>query len=347
MLRIFEKADKVIAWLQTSATWGPGCMFEPNEWSEVMHNETCASGWSFLQESLSSVASNEIWQRTWCRQEIFAAKTLLLMGPRFVDQTTDVKSFADFLHRICRFNDRHIPSAVGPKVRVSRTFEVMLQNYRHAGTGDYDYQASDSKIRYTYHWLSHLRTGSSFQVSDDRDRAYAIVGMVNSPTTRFYVESRPDIDVAKLPISYAKSVSEVYQDLIKYLINTDRNLDCLTVFEDRTMRDLPDDLPSWVTDWRLDQPRSLLLLLPDREQDREGYGVPPVQDLYETDRLHLEAHFFCKIHELNNYGIAACPDRPYFYIFMVQIIARSEDFPTWNHWPQEMTWTTFKISMEA
>ncbi|ETN38988.1 uncharacterized protein HMPREF1541_07030 [Cyphellophora europaea CBS 101466] len=164
----------------------------------------------------------------------------------------------------------------------------MASHYQHGGTDRYTYEPPTSKTRYTRHWMQHLRDGTAFKVTDERDRVYGIFGMISSATNRMDVEYRADIKPQDFPIDYSKSVSEVYQDVIKFLINTDRNLDCLVVVEDRRTRFMSKDLPSWVTDWRQHQPRSLPNLPPDRDNELRQYGQPPRQDLAAVGRLMLE-----------------------------------------------------------
>lgn len=84
------------------------------------------------------------------------------------------------------------------------------------------------------------------------------------------MEDRPDIKPQNFPISYEKTVSEVYQDVIKFLIETDRNLDCLSIFEEKQKR--AKDLPSWVTDWRRNAPRSMIAAAAD-DTARSYYGA--------------------------------------------------------------------------
>ena len=104
---------------------------------------------------------------------------------------------------------------------------------------------------------------------------YGILGILQSVTSRLYVEDRPDIRTQIFPIDYNKTVSEVYQDVVRFLIDTDRNLDCLTVFGER--RSPSTDLPSWATDWRKDVERSFLGVDADSSESRNKYGESVTQ----------------------------------------------------------------------
>jgi hypothetical protein len=308
MLRIFEKADKVIAWLRSPAPISSLHFMPYQGCFTTAHEARCKSGCELLRADLMSLALDELWSRTWVRQEVFAAKKLILLGTRNTATGLDLTTFVSTLRQVAHCRSEHLPSgrySIAPPAIydevIPPNFHSMVADYQHAGTDDYSYEPPATKRRYTFHWLRHLRSGTSFRVTDERDRVYGIFGMVSSPSTRPYVEQRPDINPANLPINYAKTVSNVYQDLTKYLINTDRNLDCLLVFEDRRVRAVPDDLPSWVTDWRLDQPRSLLFIAPERAQDEHDLGVPLTQDLKDVGRLTLEGRILCEIQCLSSY----------------------------------------------
>ena len=151
----------------------------------------------------------------------------------------------------------------------------MCRHFQHNGTDRHEYRPPAGRRRYSIHWLRTLQDGASFHVTDPRDRVYGTLGIISSTTTRLHVEDRPDIKTQNFPINYDKTVDEVYQDVVWFLIATDRNLDCLTVFEDR--RDLLSDLPSWATDWRRDVTRSFNGVDADSSGDRTKFGLACTQ----------------------------------------------------------------------
>lgn len=247
-----------------------------------------------MRRDLLHLASDDLWTRTWCRQEIFAADTSVLCGPNSKMGEIYLQSFISALHKWINSERPGLrsggetekdasASAKGLNYRASSdipaTFATMTTYFQHAGTDRYSYNPPADRTRYTIHWLRHLRDGAAFNVSDERDRVYGVFGMISSPTTRSYVENKPEIKPEDFPISYEKTVSEVYQDVVKFLINTDGNLDCLTVFENRLTRSKLSDLPSWVTDWGYNQPRALLNKAPDQTADSQRYGRPLRQSL--------------------------------------------------------------------
>jgi hypothetical protein len=164
---------------------------------------------------------------------------------------------------------------------------VLKNSYQHAGTDRHDYRPPTERLRYGAHWLRVFNEGADFEVTDPRDKVYGVLGIITSPTARLYVESRPNIQSAEFPISYTKSVSEVYQDVVKHLINLNRNLDAIQIFEDR--RNRAKDLPSWATDWRQSTRRSIMQCARDDMSERKRIGEAPTQNLNDIGSLRLRS----------------------------------------------------------
>lgn len=318
MLRIFEKADKVIAWIENFKLVKnlPLLKFVFDCCHDRGHAHECLEAWQSVRRDLLCLASDDLWTRTWCRQEIFAARLVLLRGPEFgIPRNLDLDEFAMVLRQwiYSQRPDLSLPGqtqfypgelAKGLVYRASSevpaAFITMANSSQHAGTDRYSYKAPSEKIRYSIHWLRHLRGGARLKVSDERDRVYGLFGMISSPSTRWYVEDKPEIQPKNFPISYDKTISEVYQDVVKFLINTDKNLDCLTVFENRRTRSKSNDLPSWVTDWRCDQPRTLLNCPPDQITDVVMYGTPIQQSFDDIAQLRLHGSILFPVKELSS-----------------------------------------------
>ena len=83
---------------------------------------------------------------------------------------------------------------------------------------------------------SVIETSRGFQSSDSRDKVYAILGLCQGV---YRGEIMPD---------YAKTVTDVYIEVTELLLRTCKNLNALSMVEDRLYRNR-DDLPSWVPDY--------------------------------------------------------------------------------------------------
>ena len=295
MLRIFEKADSVIAWLgepiaQSGSFARDGLrvlsLNSPTISEMIEHDLSvskgtlCAAHFARVQCWILSVLDNEWWSRTWIRQEVFGAKKIVLrLGKWTYDFELIISRIADIL----RFWDREgwptTDLAIGTRCR------IMSQHFQHQGTDNHRFGPPVHRKTYTRHWLDTLHDGAVFGATDPRDRVYGILGIVSSPTARLYVDSPAANRFEPLPIDYGKSVSEVYEDVVKFLINSDRSLDCLTVFEDRRGRST--DLPSWVTDWRLKNSRCFFSASQYAERSKFASKVPATQDFADRGRLRL------------------------------------------------------------
>jgi hypothetical protein len=300
MLRVFEKAEMVVAWLDADVllTAAPPSPLVLASSTSYAHHPTCIEAVAIIKYSMEALAAQKLWRRTWVRQEIFGARSLSVMWPslrqpiRFDDLLESIKSWSRVRLNSTTCQIEISPAAPEDSTYMSMQLTIMEAHYRHAGTDDYQYQSPTNKLRHSAHWLRLLRDGACFGATDDRDRVYGIFGMATSSTTRLYVEQHPRIRPNDLPISYNKSVAEVFQDLTTYLIDSDGNLDALTVFEDRSHR--AKDLPSWVTDWRRNQERFMVASPPAR--DSSTSVLRHIQ--MKGSVLSLEGALLCEITDL-------------------------------------------------
>jgi Heterokaryon incompatibility protein (HET) len=322
MLQIFEKADLVIAWIGRADDWTKTLYRALNDESDDgsrhpkqsphasikyylkdgdrQHDPECLENVSKIVRVADDYLKRPWFRRTWVRQEVFGTSNLILycggqtIGLRdFLTATRQISAFEQWLLSnplqaglASRPDRRQVNETERQRLLVPASVSILANSYQHAGTDHHDYKPPGQRLRYSAHWLQVLNEGVNFEETDPRDKVYGVLGIITSPRTKFYVECRPDIQHAEFPISYTKSVSEVYQDVVKYLINFDRNLDALQIFESR--RNRAKDLPSWVTDWRQCNERSIVHCAPDDKPERERIGEAPIQDLNDYGKLRLE-----------------------------------------------------------
>ena len=294
MLRIFEKADHVIAWIgPQSNTTKDLFAFLSNDacWGALQsvddHDNDCHEVLEILGTALEQLLQRPWFRRTWVRQEVFAAKRMTIVcGPHAIE----FKTFVDRATRWAQITQSSdLPwsptkTSQAP-ILLPRTINVIQKEFQHAGVDCYDYKTIPSKRRFTAHWFDVLNAGTSFEVTDPRDRIYGTLGVLRSPTTRLYVERRDEHKKAEAgyDISYSKSISEIYQYVVKFLINTDRTLDVLQIFEDR--RSPADDLPSWTIDWR--KPTKRIGIAPSARFGPGFRGLLIEQDYKDLGTLQL------------------------------------------------------------
>ena len=103
-----------------------------------------------------------------------------------------------------------------------------------------------------------LRYSKLFEATDSRDYVYRVLGMTNTTllTDEGYLGQQPRKGV--LVVDYRTSVSQVFQDVVKYFLNRDRDLTEILVAPLSHRDDL--SLPSWTPDWRFYSPDALVCL---------------------------------------------------------------------------------------
>lgn len=126
---------------------------------------------------------------------------------------------------------------IGPFNQAALRFRKTLKSLPHF---DIENMPHWSKAKLTLPWLTTLQRGSEFEATDQRDKVYAYVSL-SAQAARL-------LPVPTFPLDYTKSVSEIHQDLVTYLIANDESLLVLHVLE--TQKDRRTDVPSWVPDWR-------------------------------------------------------------------------------------------------
>lgn len=91
--------------------------------------------------------------------------------------------------------------------------------------------------------FSLLLSSWYFQETDPRDKVYALLDMTNTPTRNQGQDKLPN----SIVVDYEKTVSEVYQDMTKYLINYHNLLHVLLNFT--IQKDYSLGFPSWTPGW--------------------------------------------------------------------------------------------------
>ena len=318
MLRFFEKAHRVIAWIgepkyTNIQTNGP-TEFSLNETRWLFsaltnerlvsamrnddfglmgpHHKECNDIAQDVYKLLISHCERPWFFRTWVRQEVFAANGVIL---RCGQESFDLDRFFQQLFALAGVWQKSQSLGFGPlrqvdqeevvKLMPPETCSILRDDLYHGGNnrrqGD---QISGtytvSRRRYTAHFMSTLQTVPEFDVTDPRDRVYAVLGMIRSTSHRPFIDDRNDVREAEFPIDYRKTEGQVFGDVIQYLINVDQNLDALTVFEDRTNR--ATDLPSYAVDWRDDLARSFITTPLAR--------VPEKEIFLHTERQNQKTH---------------------------------------------------------
>lgn len=138
---------------------------------------------------------------------------------------------------------------------------ILSEDYSRAANLGQDKPKSSPQAQYSIQLRSLLTSGGVFEATDDRDRIFALIGML-----RDWTHDREGRQLMVKPIlpDYTKDLNQVYQYLTKFCINSEKSLDCLTNF---SIQHTCPDLPSWVLDWR--QPGTGSYMEPDHRLNDE------------------------------------------------------------------------------
>jgi len=116
----------------------------------------------------------------------------------------------------------------------------------------------------------------------------------------------PHQGTPSFPVEYSKSVSEVYQDVVKYFINRDRNLDILSILLTHRNAVSDAELPSWVPDWHVPVSEIPLITQWDfisMKLAAGGFKVKALaQSFDEKGILQARGYIFDALHEIENYS---------------------------------------------
>ena len=287
MMLIFLKARKVIAWLGDAEP-------ETEDMIRAIGHQNALRG-KERDESLLSIAGTEIsksterllkrpwFSRTWVRQEVFAAQNLeLQIGCHTLP-------FEHFIHVTARF------------MVSSPQLQTLISSYREkceeAEKEDLlgGLRASDifnGSKTYTPRAFSVLHDNKCFEVSDERDRVYALIGIIDG-LADYNLARRPHTRRLqhRLPIDYRRNCSFAYQNVMKYLINTDGDLRCLEVLGDRYP---VKNLPSWAIDWAshalhcTEKAFTIPRYLVQASKHSSFRMRPAIQDFDEVNQLRLK-----------------------------------------------------------
>ncbi|EON64071.1 hypothetical protein W97_03301 [Coniosporium apollinis CBS 100218] len=254
MIAIFRKAQSVIAWLGLKEECGYAAIDYLQDSTDVdEHRDECMPELREIHKGLQELYKRPWLRRTWVRQEVFVARDLSVR----CGQTAVPWSTFLIVPRVLDSIEEQLRSA---KVDFSPADLRALSNVEHLRQGKLEEVALTtalaSRRRNDIGWhggdsinlLTVLRTAGHFKATNPRDFVYGVLGMTDT-ATRSKADNSPAPDnLETLPVDYSKSVSEIFQDAAKYLINRGHLLHVLHHAGGRRGLDL--DLPSWTPDWR-------------------------------------------------------------------------------------------------
>ena len=309
MLTIFQKAKSVLVWLDDAHD------LDQEAFKFLIQTETDGqkmllplperdtSAQQKMMQTVQTLCQRPWFRRTWVRQEHFASRAVVFVcdgkviasdrfemlarkmaGAADVIDVTEVES-AGSKNRFEAAFDTIWP---GPAADKSNIGFMFLENERGRG---------ESKNLLTImtglDLFRFVRSSLFFDATNLVDKVYGLVGILGSGTIVDDLQPQLTKNVAELSlqISYRKSVSQVYQDFTKHIINN-RGGD-LSLLElhipDPADSDL--NLPSWTINWNRPSQKALkavcnLLYRWNWELDTKGKVSTPRE---RTLKMHFNS----------------------------------------------------------
>lgn len=239
MLLIFEKAERVVAWLGES---GPGMeklarmISGTGTGAQKKARRKGRSKSAAILSKSTKAATRALlrrpwFHRTWVRQEVFAAQILRLRVGRFEMLLEDLDRLATF----ARIQTPQLRSLVASH------YEAQKDNAITSSTPLSDITSKAYRV---------LIDNQYFQATDDHDRIFALMGMMDTLSDQDSdAASRKRHELLQaFPIDYRQSVETLYTEFARLLIVGTGSIRSLEVLG---YRQAPlSNMRSWSTDWR-------------------------------------------------------------------------------------------------
>ena len=292
MFTIFKKAKSVVAWIGEKGECGHHAIdylesFPPN----TLHKFRCLSGLRNIAEGIRALCDRPWFRRAWVRQEVFAASTLhIQIGDISISWDDLQKSLPQHVQSIKHnWQHHHLHPA---DINLSH-----IASIRHLRQGtpvdvaaismysvtDLSATEEGERIRST---LKVLRKTCHFEATDPRDLIYGILGMTDIPVVVNNKRTEQVVRQAALLVDYTRTVSEVFQDVTKYIINRTWNLDIIAHATFTNGQDI--GLPGWTPDWR-SLPETTIIDLILKEK-RRSYNCWLMEEFHVNALFQNENH---------------------------------------------------------
>ena len=199
------------------------------EHSEISGLSIDESDWN----ALSQFFQRSWFNRIWILQEVVAPNQCIVICGTYLITWNLLNVVSSYListsfcpTRPLREDDKQAAATTSPlPIRMGNSMAAIMMLW-HKKRNQHD----EGQLQ------SVLEISRSFQSSDPRDKVYAVLGLCKG------------VHRGEIIPDYAKTVADVYIEVTEVLLRTSKNLNALSMVEDRLYRNR-DDLPSWVPDY--------------------------------------------------------------------------------------------------
>ncbi|KAI1408238.1 heterokaryon incompatibility protein-domain-containing protein [Hypoxylon sp. FL1857] len=258
MFSIYKKACRVVAW-NSGWTREKSTILSTvlaNMSNNQKHSEDCLERLKSLHRFLANACEPPLFKRTWVRQEAFAARDLVMQFSDMLIPWRDYERTRDFTALIGGYADINpeltfpdFTDALYLKFPFNAIMTLVQPDYRsdHKSRNERNLAAMNAPVSL----LDALVFSCCFGVTDPRDLVYGILGFTTVPVS--ISQDVADTHQPTLTVDYGRSISEVYQDVVRYEISRTKSLWILDYVTSRPASSK--ELPSWTPDWRTYDPQ--------------------------------------------------------------------------------------------
>ncbi|KAI0893985.1 heterokaryon incompatibility protein-domain-containing protein [Annulohypoxylon nitens] len=255
MFSIYKKAGRVVAWNSGWSAEKSAVLSTvlANISNSQKHSEDCLARFKKLYQFLVKACEPPLFKRTWVRQEAFAARVMVMQFSGLQISWKDYERIRDFIASIRQHAEAKSRSAIvdfTDAVYLKSPFNAIMTLVHEDYQKDRRMRGENDQalVNGPVSLLDALIFSSSFGVTDPRDLVYGILGFTTVPISQTGIgTSEPTLEV-----DYGRSVSEVYQDVVKYEIARTGSLDILDF---AASHPASSNIPSWTPDWRTYDPK--------------------------------------------------------------------------------------------
>lgn len=290
--------------------------------------------------SIEKFFSRSWFHRLWCVQELVIGQDRNMVTLLCEDKVVEWDQLAEFImtiwtrgwHHMITMKRRQSSStnqtgvlgvdvalAMGAVYKAERTPTPPPDSIATLLERVFSYHDQNSFLCAKLAWMLHL--GRQKQVTDQRDRIFALSGMIS----QYLI---PD-EWRLLRPNYSKSLERVFADVTKFMLLSMANLSVLSFVEDKSFR-VHSRLPSWVPDFSADPKPLPLVVYSSCDVRSNETRSDPQRLVSDGDSLCLRG---CRFDTITSVS-AALAKAQLFHNFshLITMVASTSTYSSSNGW---------------
>ncbi|KAI8683435.1 HET domain-containing protein [Fusarium keratoplasticum] len=325
-----------------------------------VHEPECIETLRVVYAGLHELLCRPWFERSWIRQEIIGTRgSIVCCGTKTIRWTSFKRGYRR-LRSLEAILESHLgadfkkPALLQPRIRILKGLKRSWsagEPMMHAMVPSHSIYSSIAG------GILELLVVSKFsEASDPRDKVYSLLGLAR-PIRRAEGTSHgperdssgssttPALDLLSFEVDYSKSLTAVYQYLVKFVINGTKTLDILALIRRPYEQPRPYQFASWVPDWQSCTPNSIVSITDSLvliHQRLPADFLTSQQSYEEDDILRISGWHVASVMLLTGYTASFEEmnriDRDLPHDFNLEEIHRVLDEMSFQDWSPTDTW---------